>query len=353
MNDSVRKWIDGRAESGQFSGVALVARRGETVFEHAAGLAHRGLGVPVTVGTRFQVASVTKMMSAVAALRLVEEGAIALDTPLTEVLPPELRPGAVAAEHTMHHLLCHMSGLANYHDDEDESWASFVSCWDRIPCYRIREVADMLPLFADLPSVFAPGEDWRYSDSNYILIGLIIEQVTGRRYRDFVADEVLAPAGMADTSFTDLDFDPPGLALGYATSDRPNEKGRSNLYAVPAAGMPDGGIITTAGDLARFFEALDGGRLVSDETYLLMMRPNAFIPDTDGLEAYGYGLELTVVDGRVTILGHAGGDPGVAAITSYFVDDGMSVIVLCNQDAGSWAVSKRLCQEVGLDDPRE
>lgn len=346
-------WIDGRAANGAFSGVVLLWADGGPVFEHAAGLAHRGLGVPLRTDSRFLVASVTKMMTATAALQLVESGKVALDTPLIDVLPFEHQPVALTRAHTLHHLLCHMAGLRNYHDDDDESWASFVSCWDRIPTYHIREVADMLPLFKDLPATFPPGEQWQYADANYILIGLVIEAVTGQRFADVVAEGVLKSAGMADTEFTALDLDPERLAVGYAASDRPAEKGRTNVYAVPAVGMPDGGITTSATDLARFFDALVAGALVSPATLELMLKPNAAIPGTDGLEAYGYGMELTVVDGRVSIFGHAGGDPGISAMTSHFLEAATSLIVLCNQDAGSWAVSQQVAHAFGLSDPRE
>jgi CubicO group peptidase (beta-lactamase class C family) len=245
-----------------------------------------------------------------------------------------------------------MSGIQNYHDDTDDTWASFTGCWDRIPSYHIREVEDMLPLFADLPPAFAPGERFQYSDANYLIIGLVIESVTGRRYREVVRDQVLEPVGMHDTSFTALDFDPERLAVGYFSSDRPSEQGRTNIFSVPVMGMPDGGVITGARDLARFFDALVGGTLVSPGMWGRMLVPRAPINDTDGLESYGYGLELTVVEGRVTILGHAGGDPGVSAMTSHFVDHATSVIVLCNRDRGSWAVSKQVAACFGLPDPR-
>lgn len=91
---------------------------------------------------------------------------------------------------------------------------------------------------------------------------------------------------------------------------------------------------------------------MSPATFEQMLLPRAAINDTDGLESYGYGLELTVVDGRVTILGHAGGDPGVSAMTSHFLDDATSVIVLCNRDRGSWPVSKEVASSFGLPEPR-
>lgn len=108
------------------------------LFSYAGGIAHRGHGVPVTGSTRFTVASVTKMVTAATALRLVERGEVRLDQPLTEVLPAEHQTSALTGAHTLHHLLSHTSGLPNYHDDEAVTWDSFLSCWDRIPCQRAR-----------------------------------------------------------------------------------------------------------------------------------------------------------------------------------------------------------------------
>ena len=114
--ESVREWLDQRAAERKFSGVVLVWRDGAPVFEHAAGLAHRGLGVLNTVDTRFAIASIGKMLTATTALRLVDQGVLDLHRPLVEVLPPEHRPQALTEAHTLHHLLSHTSGLANYCD---------------------------------------------------------------------------------------------------------------------------------------------------------------------------------------------------------------------------------------------
>src|SRR5580765_4711599 len=146
--EALRGWLDERTARHEFSGVALVWREGEPTFIYSDGLAHRGHGVPITAQTRFAVASVTKLVTATAALRLVERGLVRLDQPLVGVLPPEHQPTALTREHTLHHLLSHTSGLANYHDDEAKDWGSFTSNWDRIPTYRLRRPADMLPLFA-------------------------------------------------------------------------------------------------------------------------------------------------------------------------------------------------------------
>lgn len=135
--ESVREWLDERAAEHRFSGVVLVWRNGAAVFEHAAGLAHRGHGVPNTVDTRFAIASVGKILTATTALRLVDRGVLDLHRPLVEVLAPEHRPQALTEAHTLHHLLSHTSGLANYSDDNDETWDSWNANWDRIPsCSR-------------------------------------------------------------------------------------------------------------------------------------------------------------------------------------------------------------------------
>ena len=347
----LRAWLDQRTAAHEFSGSALAWRDGAPIFAYAGGLAHRGLGVQIGEDTRFAVASVTKMVTAIAALRLVERGLVRLDQPLVDVLPAEQQPVALTREHTLHHLLSHTSGLANYHDDDDETLASFLSCWDRIPTYHVRRPADMLPLFADLPAVAPPGAEVRYNDAGFILVGLVLEAVTGRPWDEVVAEEVFLPAGMADTSTEAFDADPPRLATGYLMDDGPADRWRTNIYGVTANPMPDGGMITTPTDLARLVDALLGGRLLSTEMVAAMTRPQG--PPSDEMSQWGYGCELTVVDGSVVVLGHGGGDPGVSARVAHYPAAGTTIVALCNQDRGSWAATLRIGDALGINEPRE
>lgn len=348
--EALGAWLDQRTAGHEFSGVALVWREGGPVYSYSGGLAHRGHGVPITDRTRFAVASITKLLTATTVLRLVERGQLRLDQPLIEVLPPEHQPSALTAQHTVHHLLSHTSGLANYHDDDDKTWASFTSCWDRVPSYHVRRPADMLPLFADLPAFAEPGTKYQYGDANFILAGLVIEAVTGRPYPDVVADEVIGPAGMVDSAFEAIDFEPVGLATGYLTADDPPETWKSNVFSITAMGMPDGGVITTAPDLARLIDALLGGKLLQPATVAAMISPQG--PASEELEQYGYGCELVVEDGAVTIIGHGGSDPGVSAMVAHHLGAGITTVVLCNYDRGAWAVTKRLAADLGLTEPR-
>jgi len=345
----LRAWFDGRVSTGEFSGTALAWRDGVPVFEYAGGLAHRGLGVPNSLGTRFAVASITKMATAIAALRLVERGLVRLDQPLTEVLPREHQPAALTPSHTLHHLLSHTSGLANYHDDADPTLTSFVANWDRLPTYHVRGPADMLPLLRDLPAVSPPGHAYAYSDGGYILAGLVIEAATGRPYPRVVADEVFEPAGMVDTAVEALDDEPVRMATGYITDPGSPKGWKTNVFSVTAMGMPDGGMITTVRDLVRMIEALLDGRLLAPGSLGAMTTPQG-PPDAD--EPYGYGCHLVVENGLVTIIGHGGSDPGVSAELSHHLAARTTIAVICNQDRGSWAATKEISRALGLNDPR-
>jgi CubicO group peptidase (beta-lactamase class C family) len=345
----LRAWFEERTAEGTFSGSALACRDGGPIFSYAGGVAHRGHGVPVRDDTRFAVASVTKMVTAICALRLVDRGLLALDQPLVDILPPDQRPAALTREHTLHHLLSHTSGLANYHDDDDPTLASFLSCWDRIPTYHLRRAADMLPLFADLPAVAPPGREVRYNDAAFLLAGLAIEAAAGRPWAEVVPEEVFVPAGMADTGLEAIDTDPPRLAVGYM-SERGDADWRTNVFSLPASPLPDGGMITTPTDLARLIDALVGGRLLSLELAAAMTRPQG--PPSDDEEQWGYGCKLTVRDGEIVALGHGGSDPGVSALVSHYPAAATTIIALCNQDRGSFAAVMRIAAALGIDDPR-
>jgi CubicO group peptidase (beta-lactamase class C family) len=344
-------WIDDRTATGDFSGVALVRRGGETLFEHAAGLASRAHGVPVTMASRFSVASITKLPVAIAALRLVERGVLDLHAPVVDVLPPEWRVAALTPAHTLHHLLSHTSGIANYYGDSDPTWDSFVANWDRVPPWRLRRAADMLSLIRDLPAVRPPGEAYEYSDTGFVLVGLVIEAATGRDWVEVVTDEVFTPAALVDTAADELDNDPARLAVGYLTDDGPPEGRRTNIYGLTTRAMPDGGLITTAADLARLVEALTGGRLLAPDGVAAMLRP--YGPPRDDPEQYGYGCLLSVDGGRVVAFGHGGSDPGVSALVTHHLAAATTIIVLCNQDRGSWAATMELTRALGLHDPRD
>jgi len=342
-------WLDDRADRGEFSGVVLLRRAGETAFAHAAGLASRAHGIPNTIATRFAVASVAKWPLAVTVLRLVERGALDLHAPLIDLLPAVQVPTAVTPELTLHHILSMSSGLANYIDEDDETWAQFEGVIASLPG-RGRRPADLVPAMRDLPAHRPPGVAYEYCDTNFVLVGLVLEAVTGREWSSVLADEVLRPVGMTDTAVEEIDRDPARMATGYLVEGGPIDTRRTNVFSLTARGMPDGGMLSTAGDLVAFVDSLFGGRLLGPELLAAMQTPQA--PSPEDPEFYGYGCLLGVEDGRVTVVGHNGGDPGVSCVLAHHPGANATVVVLCNQDRGVWAAAMTATEAMGLRDPR-
>jgi CubicO group peptidase (beta-lactamase class C family) len=156
-------------------------------------------------------------------------------------------------------LLSHTSGIADYYEEEDEHEDDdFANVWTNRPSYRMPRPADFLPLFANLPPYRAPGQRFQYSNAGYILLGLIIEELTGAPYAEIVTQRVLQPAGMHASGFFALDEVRPDVAIGYLPPRQPGQPWRSNIFAVPSVGGADGGAFSNAADLDRFLTAYDG-----------------------------------------------------------------------------------------------
>ena len=342
-------WLDDRASRGEFSGVVLLRRNGETVFEHAAGLASRAHGLPNTMTTRFAIASVAKWPLAVTVLRLVERGELDLHAPLADLLPAEQVPTAVTPELTLHHILSMTSGLGNYVDEADETWVQFEGVINSLPG-RGRRPADLVPAMRDLPANRPPGVAYEYCDTDFVLVGLVLEAVTGREWSSVLADEVLRPVAMADTAVEEIDRDPARMATGYIVDDGPFDERRTNVFSLTARGMPDGGMLSTAGDLALFVETLFTGGLLGPDLLAAMQTPHA--PSPEDPQFYGYGCLLGVEDGRVTVVGHNGGDPGVSCVLAHHPAANATVVVLCNQDSGVWVPAMTATEALGLRDRR-
>ena len=194
--------LEAETAGGRFSGVVSVTSGGETLFERAFGLADRAGGLPMTLRTRLGVASVGKAFTAVAIARLVERGALSFDTRVVDVLPLPLRPRSLAPTITLHHLLAHTSGLADYFDEERLGTDAYARTWETFPSYRARRPADYLPLFAGLPPQQEPGGAFSYCNAGYILLGLVIEVVTGLPYPTAIREHVFdRPAWRTRASF--------------------------------------------------------------------------------------------------------------------------------------------------------
>ncbi len=311
------------------SGRVLLTQAGATLFEGCYGLADRAAGMPVSSRTRFGLASVTKMFTAVAIADLVVAGRLGFDDRVVDILPPERRPSTLRPDVTVHHLLTHTSGIADYCEEDDESPAyleDYGTLWDERPSYGMLRPADFLPLFGDLAPYRPPGERWQYSNAAYIVLGLVIEEVASRPYTDVVQERVFDRAGMAASGFFRLDEARPDVAVGYLPRESPDDLWRTNVYRVPVIGGADGGAFSTAGDLDLFLHRLADGTLLGSAQDVVLAQ---HVDIGDGYH-HGYGV-LHYPDGRY---GHGGGDPGVAVLVHRFPAEDANLMVLCNGEDG-------------------
>lgn len=319
VDDRLRAWAD---QDG-FSGTVLVTRSGETAFEGSYGLANRADGVPITDRTRFGLASFTKLFTAVTTVGLLADRGIPYETPVVDLLPAERRPATLRADVTVHHLLTHTSGIADYFDDDgDEDYADL---WSTRPSYRMLRPADFLPLFGDLEPYGEPGNAWRYSNAGYILLGLLIEQLAQRPYTEVVQERVFDRAGMTASGFFGLDEVRPDIATGYLPPREPRLPWRSNIFALPAVGGADGGALSTARDVDRFLRAFADGSLTDAEARDRMLTP--FAPASRFTWGYGF---LRYDGPGAPFWGHDGMDPGVEVFGFRLPDLDAQIVALCN-----------------------
>jgi len=221
--------LDALVRDRHLSGIALITQGDRVLLESCHGLADRAAGTPVTPATRFGLASMCKMFTALAALDAVRRGELALHRPVVDLLPASRRPSTLPAEVTVHHLLTHTSGIGDY-AEEDEEVPGFVedyaALWHDLPSHRMERVDDFLPPYRDLPPVAPAGAGFHYCNSGYLLVGAVVEEVTGRGFTALVTERVLGPAGMADSGYFRLDAPEPDLATGYhrALRHRPRHR---------------------------------------------------------------------------------------------------------------------------------
>ncbi|WP_037316143.1 serine hydrolase domain-containing protein [Amycolatopsis orientalis] len=331
-------WLTGRAAEDRFSGVVLIRRGDETLFERGYGLASRRWSVPNAPDVRYDTASVTKVLTAIAALRLADEGRLDIDRPIGEII--DLGGTAIAPGATTRHLLTHTSGIAD--DADEEAGESYEALWVDKPVYSVVNTRDHLPNFAYRAPNFAPGAGCRYCNSGYVLAGLVIEEITGRPYRDHVREAVLDRAGMTDSGFFDRRDPRPRVAEGWdPILDGERITGwKQNIFSYPPIGSPDGGAYCTVGDLVRLLRAIREERLLSPERTKEFLTPQVL--HSSGVW-YGFGLEFVLEpDGSVWNYYKDGGNVGVCSLARHYPGKGLDVALLSNATYGGGAAIKEI-----------
>lgn len=295
----------------------VVMRGGKIVYQGARGMADIGAARAITPDTVFRLGSITKQFTAAVIVQLAQEGKLSLDDPLAKFIPDYPPPGASA---TVRQLLQHTSGI--------QSYTEMPGVMSPISTARALGTAEMIALFRDSPSPSKPGEVWNYNNSGYILLGAIIETVTGMPWHQAVEERIARPLGLASIRYGVGGEDTPAMAKGYT--------GEATAAAMQSQyihmGFPHaaGALIGTVGDLAKWGQALHHGKVVDAAHYQQMITPTT-MPD-GSTQPYGFGLGLDPLRGHPAI-GHSGGIFGFNTDSIYIPEADLFVAVLANSDS--------------------
>ncbi|MEZ4619237.1 MAG: serine hydrolase domain-containing protein [Caldilineaceae bacterium] len=322
LEEQIDLYIQNLVAADRFSGVVLVANAGEPIFEEAYGLANQEAQIPNGIDTRFGSASVGKMFTAVAIVQLAEAGKLNYTDPMSRYLPDY--PAAVADQVTIDQLLTHRSGIPDFF----EEWARFQQVQVSTDPQR-----DYLSLFMHEPLHFTPGERFEYSNSNYILLGAIIEQVSGLSYAAYLQTHIFDPAGMTATTLSAAGIDEQLLAQNYTEFDENLQPvdGPRQLATVfqGAVGSAAGGGYTTVGDLLKFDQALRTHKLLSPEGTEVLLTDRVDYERPGYRYAYGF---IVREQAGEAFVGHSGGSHGVDAQFEMDRTHGYTVIILANYE---------------------
>jgi len=350
-----------------FSGAVLVAKGDRILFENAYGMADKSQSIPNDADTKFNLGSIAKTFTAVAIARLVEQGKLSFSDVIkkhTDALPDE-----IASKITIGQLLAHTSGLGNiftpaYMERKDE----------------VETVDEFLSFIINQPLSFEPGERHQYSNGGFIVLGHIIEKVSGENYYDYIRKHIFEPLGMNNTGFYKKTEQIPNLARGYTmnvgapmppptdgqprpqaqpqpqpqpqpqrillppTVEERNSMRQDNFSTLPLIGNPSGGAYSTINDMLKFSSALTNNTLLSKEYADIVLSGKV----QTNMGAYGYGFEVLTENNR-RVVGHSGGAPGISALFRIFIDDDYTVIILSNFDSATRSPYEEITKRYIMD----
>ncbi len=332
-----------RASIDHLSGVVLVAKGDRIIFNRAYGMAEQSFNLPNHLTTRFHLGSMDKMFTGVAIAQLVQAGKLSYHDTLAKVLP-DFPNGKMAERITIHQLLTHTAGTGDFISNPEF----------RTRRENFKNTADYLPLIANEPLRFEPGSRWSYSNSGYVILGLVIEKLSGESYFDYVRNRIFEVAGMNDTGYYELNEVVPNRAVGYLRDAAEDPFGiyprRSNVMFIPFKGNSAGGGYSTAPDLLRFAQALRGHKLINAELTEIVTSGKVEMAGVPRPAKYAYGFAARTINGK-EVRGMGGGGPssGVDSSLEMLWDGSYTVIVVSNYDApAAGDLNNGICEFLAL-----
>jgi len=317
----------------QFSGSIHVRKRGEIIVSEAFGYANYPEKIFNQIDTRFSIASGSKIFTAVAICKLVEEGKLTFDTKISVCLDIDFP--YFDEDITIHHLLTHTSGIPDYFDEDEMD--DYEALWETLPMYRMRSAKDFLPMFQHEKMQDTVGSSFKYCNSGYVTLGLVIEEISGMNFTDYIEENIFQTAGMMHSGYFLMDELPGNVSTGYI--QKPDGTWKSNVYSLPVKGGPDGGAYVTASDMGIFWEALMRGNLLSEKITRLLLTPQEQVVEDI---FYGYGGYMEVNGQGVVKYIQMGYDPGVNYRSVYYPDKELTIVVCSNHSDGAYEMLKEI-----------
>jgi len=333
--DSIFKGVTQPDEPGV---AVLVKRDGKIVFEKVYGVRELRTHAKIGPGTNFRLASFTKQFTAMSIMLLVHDGKLCYDNRLTDIFPDF---PAYGKSITIRHLLTHSSGLPDYEDLMEKEEKAKGPRWSTEHQIQDAEVLSLLE--KESAGKFAPGTSWAYSNSGYVVLGLVVAKISGMPYRDFLQQRIFAPAGMNRSIVYQKGVNEiPERAFGYS---KENDKFVETDQSSTSATLGDGGIYSSLEDLAKWDEALQKHTLLSEAEMAIALTPvrlaDGSAPhwpaegDDDNLDpgkpgSYGFGWFLDSYKGHPRMW-HTGGTMGFRTVIQRFTADGLTIVILCNR----------------------
>lgn len=333
LETKAQQYMQDQVARSGFSGAVLLGRSGKVLFARGYGLANAEWNIPNTPRTKFRTGSIAKQFTAAAILLLQEQKKLSVQDRISRYV--EDLPVAWRAI-TLHQLLTHTSGIPNYTGSPDMPRVNRLGASPR----------QLLALVQDKPLQFSPGTRLSYSNTGYILLGMVIEKASGEPYAGFVEQRVFSPLGMRDTGYDITGKVLPERAEGYQVKEGKLEHADFLDMSVPWAA---GAFYSTVEDLFRWSEALAGGKLLSQESR--KQRVQVYPETTLDGKHYGYGVVLAEQFGQPQHY-HAGGVHGFTSSLEWYPQSRVSVVVMSNvESVRSWDIATGLAALV-LDGPR-
>jgi CubicO group peptidase (beta-lactamase class C family) len=324
--------LDRFEKHGVVSGAVLVAKNGRIVFHNAYGWANHEAAIPANVDTKFNLASINKMFTAVAIAQLCEKGQLSYEDPIGKFLGPDWIPVDIGKKAKIKHLLSHTSGIGGGDFNLTYVEEAVARGFTQIDDYKVFTV--------DTDLNFEPGDKWEYSNLGYHLLGTIIEKVSGQAYLVYIRSNIFEAAGMTGAELYESHGSVPDMAIGYEkVCEGDSMVLKNNRSRIPMTATPAGTAYATAKDLLQFAQAMRSDALVTSQTRKVLFAPKVELNSP----GYGFGFRVRSVGGRRTV-GHTGGYIGIN--NSFFMgpEEGETVIMLSNLDI----LTGTVCDDIGI-----